>query len=70
MAYALDASGTEVNEDGIRVRVVDTIGSGDSFTAAFVQYYLEGKSLQECCRFGNEIGAKVAGTKGGMSALR
>ena len=67
--YGLNNDGEEVNIPGIRVEVQDTIGSGDSFTAAFVKRYLEGASLKQCCEYGNEIGALVAATKGGMTPI-
>jgi fructokinase len=63
---AVDASGTEITVPGIRVKVADTIGSGDSFAAGFTYKYLQGVSLEECCRFGNIIGAMNASRKGGM----
>ncbi len=64
--YAVDASGHEVSERGVSVTVVDTIGSGDSFSAGFVFKYLQGATLSESCRFGNLMGAMNASRKGGM----
>lgn len=64
--YALDALGHECTVPGISVQVVDTIGSGDSFAAGFVSAYLSGAPLEECCYFGNLIGALNATKKGGM----
>lgn len=67
--YGLDEKGAEADIPGISVKVVDTIGSGDSFTAGFVKQFLEGKPLYECCEYGNRIGALVAATKGGMTPI-
>lgn len=67
--YAIDASGTECTVPGISITVTDTIGSGDSFAAGFVFKYLEGAPLEECCHFGNLIGALTATKKGGMSDI-
>jgi fructokinase len=67
--YAVDSTGLEVSEPGLSVSVVDTIGSGDSFSAGFVSKYLEGAALAECCRFGNLMGAMNATRKGGMPEI-
>lgn len=67
--YAADASGQEISEPGMSVTVVDTIGSGDSFSAGFVFKHLQGASLSECCRFGNILGALNASRKGGMPLI-
>jgi fructokinase len=65
-AYAFNRTGEEIYDPGFSVTVVDTIGSGDSFSAAFVSKYLQGESLVACCRFGNLLGAMNAMRKGGM----
>ena len=54
---------------GFAVEVVDTVGSGDSFTAGFLHKYLQSCSLVECCEFGNAVGALVAGQPGGTCPL-
>jgi fructokinase len=64
--YAIDAQGGECTVPGVSINVVDTIGSGDSFAAGFVFTYLQGRPLDECCHFGNLIGALNATKKGGM----
>ncbi len=65
-AYAVSCDGEEVSVPGMPVDVIDTIGSGDSFSAGFVYSFLSGKPLAECCRFGNIMGAMNAMRKGGM----
>lgn len=45
---------------GLRCRVVDTVGSGDAFTAALVVKYLAGRPLAEVAGFANLVGAYVA----------
>jgi len=67
--YAIDSKGQETTVSGMSVEVVDTIGSGDSFSAGFVFKYLQGSSLVECCRFGNQMGAMNATRKGGMPQI-
>lgn len=64
--YAVDKTGTALTVPGLPVPVIDTIGSGDSFSAGFAFMYLQGASLEESCQFGNAIGALNATKKGGM----
>ena len=64
--YAIDTRYGECTVPGVSINVVDTIGSGDSFAAGFVFSYLQGRPLDECCHFGNLIGALNATKKGGM----
>ena len=64
--YAIDASGKESTVRGISITVADTIGSGDSFSAGFAFKYLQNANLEECCLFGNLMGALNATRKGGM----
>ncbi|MBR5076235.1 MAG: carbohydrate kinase [Bacteroidales bacterium] len=49
-----------------KVNVVDTVGAGDSFTAAFVVAYLRGDSLSDAQRLANETAAYVCSCKGAM----
>lgn len=53
---------------GYRVKVADTVGSGDAFTAALVYEYLRGSSLDEMSETANRVGAWVASQVGGMPA--
>jgi len=66
---AVTQRGEVTDIPGLKVSVVDTIGSGDAFTAGFVAALLKGKSIQECCTLGNILGSEVAKTKGGMSEI-
>jgi fructokinase len=59
--------GAESNEHpGFRVRVADTVGSGDAFTAGLVHEYLRGASLAQINETANRIGAWVASEVGAM----
>ena len=52
------------------VRVADTVGSGDAFTAALIYAILHRFSLQDQATFANAVGALVAGKEGGMPVLK
>jgi len=53
-----------VYRPGFSVKLVDTVGSGDAFTAGFLHTLLDGGSLADACDFGNALGALVAGQRG------
>ena len=52
-----------------RVNVADTVGAGDSFTAAMVAGLLRGKSLRETHRLAVDISAFVCTRKGATPVL-
>jgi fructokinase len=51
---------------GFKVRVADTVGSGDAFTAGLVHEYLHGASLGLMNEVANLVGAWVASEVGAM----
>jgi len=51
---------------GIKTNVVDTVGSGDSFLAAFIQHFLNGGNISSCLEKGCELGAYVASQQGAI----
>jgi fructokinase len=53
---------------GFPIKVADTIGAGDAFTAALVHEYLRGASLHSMNEMANRVGAWVAGETGAMPA--
>lgn len=57
--------GTLYNQPGIKVSVVDTVGSGDSFLAGFLSQIMEGKAPDEALQFACLLGAFIATQKGG-----
>jgi len=63
----VDRSHTSEHQ-GFRVRIGDTIGAGDAFTAALVYEYLQGSSLPRMNETANRMGAWVASHVGAMPA--
>jgi fructokinase len=51
--------------EGVKVTVQDTIGSGDAFLAAFIHHYLYKKPIGECLDMACKMGAYVATKRGG-----
>ncbi len=63
---------TESAEERIRAvpaEVADTVGAGDSFTAAMVCLHLEGRPLRECARFAVHYAARVCEQPGGTPRI-
>jgi len=63
------ADGRRHNLAGRRVRVIDTVGAGDAFTAAFLAHFLRTGNAVEAARRGNLLGAWVAGRPGAVPPL-
>ena len=60
----------EISEQGTpKVEVADTVGAGDSFTAAFVSSFLLGKSVKEAHKRAVEVSAYVCTQHGAMPVL-
>ena len=59
-----------IDMPGITVRVVDTVGAGDSFTAALIQTRLADWPLCRSVEFANRVGSLVASRPGAMPVLR
>jgi len=53
-----------IHQPGFDVEVVDTVGAGDSFVAAFIAGHLRGANWRECAALGNAMGAAVVATQG------
>jgi fructokinase len=73
LVITLGAKGCIVSDEtgiykalGQKIQVVDTVGSGDAFSACFLTAILSGKSSQEAARYGNILGAFVASQSGAV----
>ena len=60
---------TRQEHPGFRVKVQDTIGAGDAFTAALVHEYLRERPLAEMNETANRMGAWVASHSGAMPQI-
>jgi fructokinase len=54
---------------GYRVKVADTIGAGDAFTATMLHQYLRGSTLPLINQAANTMGAMVASQFGAMPEM-
>jgi len=58
-------SGSEfVEHPGFAVKVVDTVGAGDAFFAAFINGFMMGQPWAECLSAANRLGSEVAARPG------
>lgn len=55
---------------GFRVKVADTIGAGDAFTAALIHEYLRGAALDGMNETANRVGAWVASQVGATPVVK
>jgi len=55
---------------GFKVKVADTVGAGDAFTAALVHGYLRGTPLAQVNETANRVGAWVASQSGATPPLK
>lgn len=58
-----------VSIPGFKVEAVDTTAAGDSFNAGFAFALAEGKSLEQCVKFGNAVGAISTTALGAQEAM-
>lgn len=52
-------TGEEYSKEAFKVKVVSSVGAGDSFSASFMYNYLSGERIEECLNRANKIGAFV-----------
>jgi sugar/nucleoside kinase (ribokinase family) len=66
-AFAITPSGAHLSAPGEPAQVVDTTGAGDTFNAAFLDTWLEGRPLPACLRRAVRAGALSVATPGGTA---
>jgi fructokinase len=54
---------------GYPIKLVDSVGAGDAFTAGLLHAYLRGASLPQMAEVGNLCGSYVAGQQGATPPL-
>jgi fructokinase len=62
-------NGKVIRCPGVKIDVVDTVGSGDSFLAAFIRQFLAGEDLESCLRFATATGALIATRRGAIPEI-
>lgn len=62
--FAYDKTKGAFSDTGYKIEMKDNIGSGMAFSAGFLHYYLNGKSIQDALNFGNAAGALNATKQG------
>lgn len=67
-SYVITPTETSFQET-YRVEVADTVGAGDSFTAAFVAAYLHGRPIEQAHKLAVEVSAYVCLQHGAMPKL-
>lgn len=68
-AFGMSAEGERTYAAGHPIALVDSLGSGDAFTAGFVHKLLRSAALAEAVRFGNALGAIVATQTGATAPI-
>lgn len=68
-AFLVSRDGDLCYSAGYQVDLVDTVGSGDAFSAGFIHSFLNGESLQNSLDFGNSCGAMVATYRGAIHPI-
>ncbi|MBE7087646.1 MAG: hypothetical protein E7369_05060 [Clostridiales bacterium] len=53
-----------IHYDSFKVNALDTNGAGDTFHGAFLTAYLDGKSVEDCCKFASATSAYKCKHKG------
>ena len=53
-------------QEGFSVKVIDTVGSGDSFLASYLAHFLKGAPIERCLKMACATGAFVASNQGAV----
>ena len=59
-----------VDSPGVKIELVDAVGAGDAFTAAWITARLAGRPAEQQAALANRIGAMVASRAGAMPQLK
>ena len=59
-----------ISHDGFPIKVADTVGAGDAFTACLAHYYVRGVQLEEISERANRFGAWVASQTGATPEIQ
>ena len=65
--FAFDKKKSAFFDNGYSIEITDNVGSGMAFSAGFLHYYLNGKSIQQAIKFGNAAGALNTTKRGATS---
>ncbi len=68
-AYGCSENGGKVYVPGYDIDLIDSLGSGDAFSAGFIHTILCGATIKDACMSGNVLGALVATQKGATSPV-
>lgn len=64
------ANGYIIHQPAIDIgQTVDSIGAGDAFGAAFMTYYMDGKSIKECAHFASVVAGFTVTQAGGIKGM-
>lgn len=58
-----------IHSHGKKVKVQDTTGAGDSFSAGFIAAYIKGKKLNQCLDYANMVASHCVGKLGALNTL-
>ena len=69
-SFAIDTKNGKIHRSAaIPTDVISTVGAGDSFGAAFLTKYFEGKPIDECLKFASRISSFVCSKKEAVPEL-
>lgn len=60
----LDSMASGINVSGVRVEVLNVLGTGDAFMSGFLRGYLNDECWERACRYANVCGALVVSRHG------
>lgn len=68
-AFVVSETGERFYDPGYRIKLADSVGAGDAFTAGFAYCILRNMLISEACKFGNILGALVSTKNGATSPV-